>query len=157
MIRSSLSTRIPKSPNIPHLTRKCSTCRNTSPSSPLRGKTQIPATSLFTTANVTSPNSSSRGNTTQHLDNRDVLHLCVFPPRNTSPTPIVQRENQNHGQTNKMTNNSTMQESETLHDTLRTIKMTKDTVITSPKVKGQVPEISSSTPTVRLNLQVSTS
>jgi hypothetical protein len=69
--------------------------------------------------------------------------------------PIVQWENQNHGQTNKMPNISTMQKSGTLHDTLHTIKMTKDTGIAAPVTKWQVTEISA--PTVRRNLQVSAS
>ncbi len=65
--------------------------------------------------------------------------------------PTVQRENQNHGQVDKIPNKSTAQMSGTPHDILHTINMKKDRTVTTPKANGQMPEISAIT--VRRNPQ----
>jgi hypothetical protein len=79
-------------------------------------------------------------NTTPRQQGRSTP-ACFFTKKHQSG-PIVERGKQNHGQTNEMTNKSTIQESGPLNYTLLMRNTTKVTVITSPKAKGQTPGIS---------------
>ena len=65
--------------------------------------------------------------------------------------PIVQRKNQNHGQTDKILHHPTKQKLGTLQDTLHTKNMAKNTAVAVPKANGQLPETSA--PTDRHNPQ----
>ncbi len=145
LVRSTEATT--QSPNIQHLTRKYCTCRSTSPSTLLRGKTQILALYRYPRY-LSQQQFEMQHNVTPRQQGRSTS--ARFLTKEHQSDPIVQRENQNHGQSDKMPNTSTMEKSGPLHDTLHTIKIKKDTAVAAPKAKGQVPKTSA--PTVRRNL-----
>jgi hypothetical protein len=91
----------------------------------------------------------AKPNATPHQQGRSTF--ARFFAKKHQSDPIVQWENQNQGQADKVLNKSTMQKSGTPHDTLHKIHRTKHTVVAVPKANEQMPEILA--PTVRHNPQ----